>query len=129
MARDGANIIAADINAKNAKETVDLIDKQETKNISIALDVSESASVKSALVKVLETYSKPPSIIVNCAGITRDNFLLNLSEENFQQVVDVNLKARNFFTLYYILSYYLLNCIPKKTQQMLVLYGCNRYFQ
>ncbi|XP_045476474.1 estradiol 17-beta-dehydrogenase 8 [Harmonia axyridis] len=93
LARDGANIIAADINAKNAKETVDLIDKQETKNISIALDVSESASVKSALVKVLETYSKPPSIIVNCAGITRDNFLLNLSEENFQQVVDVNLKG------------------------------------
>ncbi|KAK9888169.1 hypothetical protein WA026_000438 [Henosepilachna vigintioctopunctata] len=93
LARDGANIIAADVNEANARKTIELIDKSESKNLSIAIDVSKSSNVKHVLDKVLETYKKPPSIIVNCAGITRDNFILKLSEENFQEVIDVNLKG------------------------------------
>ncbi|XP_044759957.1 estradiol 17-beta-dehydrogenase 8 [Coccinella septempunctata] len=93
LSRDGANIIAADINVKNAQETLQLIEKPDKTNMAVSLNVSESTSVKTALKQVLETYNQPPSIIVNCAGITRDNFLLKLSEENFQEVMDVNLKG------------------------------------
>lgn len=46
-----------------------------------------------AFESVLKRYSKPPTIIVNSAGITRDNFLLKLSESDFDQVIDVNLKG------------------------------------
>lgn len=38
-------------------------------------------------------YKRTPSIAVNCAGITRDSFLLKMSEEDFKQVIDVNLKV------------------------------------
>lgn len=41
----------------------------------------------------MQQYKKPPSIVINCAGITRDNFLLKLSEEDFNEVIDVNLKV------------------------------------
>lgn len=42
---------------------------------------------------VTKQFSKPPTIIVNSAGIARDNFLLKLSESNFDDVINVNLKG------------------------------------
>lgn len=38
-------------------------------------------------------YFQPPSVCVNAAGITQDDFLLNMSEEQFDTVVRVNLKV------------------------------------
>lgn len=55
--------------------------------------MGKSTSIKDGLKKILDTFSKPPTIIVNCAGITRDNLLLKLSEEDFDEVIDVNLKV------------------------------------
>ncbi|KAL3274720.1 hypothetical protein HHI36_016095 [Cryptolaemus montrouzieri] len=96
LARDGAAIVAADVNVKKAQETIDLINPTNVKATSLSLDVSKSLEIKNALQKILELYLKPPSIIVNCAGITRDNFLLKLSEDNFQEVLNVNLKGTFF---------------------------------
>jgi len=95
LAREGASIIAADRNAKSAEETLNLISESSSgkSHLSLSIDVSQSASIKDALKKVLDTYKEPPSIIVNCAGITRDNFFLKLSEADFQEVIDVNLKG------------------------------------
>jgi len=42
---------------------------------------------------VLKQFSRPPTIIVNSAGITRDNFLVKLSDSNFDDVINVNLKG------------------------------------
>ncbi|KAJ0039450.1 hypothetical protein NL108_013552, partial [Boleophthalmus pectinirostris] len=38
-------------------------------------------------------YFQPPSVCVNAAGITQDNFLLSLEEEEFDKVIQVNLKG------------------------------------
>lgn len=62
-------------------------------HLFLNVDVGDKASVKSALEKVLEQFKAPPNIIVNNAGITRDNFLLKLSEEDFDEVIKVNLKG------------------------------------
>lgn len=62
-------------------------------HLHVNLNVGNSTSIKDALKTVLEKYSKPPTIIVNAAGITRDNFLLKLSEEDFDEVLDINLKV------------------------------------
>lgn len=58
------------------------------------MNVGSSNSIKDTLQKILEKYEMPPSIIVNCAGITRDNFLLKMSEADFDEVINVNLKVR-----------------------------------
>jgi NAD(P)-dependent dehydrogenase (short-subunit alcohol dehydrogenase family) len=50
-------------------------------------------SVDMAISDAIRHYSKPPSVVVNSAGITRDNFLLKMDEEWFQKVIDVNLKV------------------------------------
>ena len=41
----------------------------------------------------MEKYKRAPDIIVNSAGITKDGFLLRMKEEDFEKVVDVNLKG------------------------------------
>lgn len=38
-------------------------------------------------------YFQPPSVCVNAAGITQDDFLLNMEEEQFDRVIQVNLKV------------------------------------
>lgn len=61
--------------------------------MALRTDVSNSKDVHSTFNNILENYYTPPSIIVNAAGIIKDNFLLNLTEEDFSRVIDVNLKV------------------------------------
>ena len=49
--------------------------------------------MKNALNFIVNKFSKPPSAVVNAAGITRDNFLLQMSQEEFDDVIRVNLKV------------------------------------
>lgn len=64
-------------------------------HMSLTLDVSIAPDVQSALQKIISHYSAPPSILVNSAGILRDSFILKMTSEMFQQVIDVNLKVRS----------------------------------
>lgn len=57
------------------------------------MDVSDSQDVKAAFDNIQSKYYKPPEVVVNAAGIVRDNFLLKISEEDFQKVFDVNVKV------------------------------------
>ena len=41
-------------------------------------------------------YFQPPSVCVNAAGITRDEFLLKMEDEDFDKVIQVNLKVLPF---------------------------------
>lgn len=51
-------------------------------------------SVSSVLKQVFTDYSAPPTVLVNAAGITRDNFLLKMSVEDFENVFNVNVKVK-----------------------------------
>lgn len=53
---------------------------------------------------IVNDYNKPPSIVVNCAGITKDNFLLKMSEQDFDDVINVNLKVKLFYSKFIIFS-------------------------
>jgi len=57
-----------------------------------AADVAQSAQVNAAVSGVLEAFGKI-DILVNNAGITRDNVLVRMSEEQWDQVLDTNLKG------------------------------------
>ena len=68
-------------------------DLRSDEHYSVATDVSQSDSVSECFQRVLEKYKRPPDIIVNSAGITKDGHLLRMKEEDFDQVIDVNLKG------------------------------------
>lgn len=56
------------------------------------LDVSKTKEVDAAITELLADWGKI-DILVNNAGITRDNLLMKMSEEDWDQVIDVNLKS------------------------------------
>jgi 3-oxoacyl-[acyl-carrier protein] reductase len=57
-----------------------------------AVDVADSASV-SALVQRVEEELGTPDVLVNNAGVTRDNVLMRLKDEDWEQVIDTNLRG------------------------------------
>ncbi|KMQ93734.1 estradiol 17-beta-dehydrogenase 8 [Lasius niger] len=91
LAREGANVVAADQNVKTAQETVATLEGAE--HIALNIHVNDRNSVETAFKDVVKQFSKPPTIIVNSAGITRDNFLAKLSDNDFDDVINVNLKG------------------------------------
>ena len=61
---------------------------------SFQLDVTDVESVSNVLKQVFSDYSAPPTVVVNAAGITRDNFMLKMSVQDFDSVFNVNVKVR-----------------------------------
>ncbi|XP_039302560.1 estradiol 17-beta-dehydrogenase 8 [Solenopsis invicta] len=91
FAREGATVIATDLNVKTAEETVATL--EGAGHAALNIDVADRNSVETAFKHVLEQFSKPPTIIVNSAGIARVHFLVKLTDNNFDDVINVNLKG------------------------------------
>ncbi|XP_046739413.1 estradiol 17-beta-dehydrogenase 8 [Diprion similis] len=91
LAREGAAIIATDQNSKNVADTVATLEGGD--HTALTVDVTSSKSINETFKSVIDRYAKPPTLVVNSAGITRDNYMLKLSEEDFDQVINVNLKG------------------------------------
>uniref|UniRef100_A0A0C9RQJ2 HSD17B8_1 protein n=1 Tax=Fopius arisanus TaxID=64838 RepID=A0A0C9RQJ2_9HYME len=90
LEKEGASVIAADKNIKTAEETISDL---KADHLALEIDVSDVSSVNNALKKGIDHFSRVPTIVVNSAGITRDNFLLKLPVDDFDKVLDVNLKG------------------------------------
>ncbi|XP_030053089.1 (3R)-3-hydroxyacyl-CoA dehydrogenase isoform X3 [Microcaecilia unicolor] len=73
-------------------------DHSGQKHVAFVADISSSESVERLMSQIQSCFSYPPSISVNSAGITRDEFLLRLTEEAFDTVLKVNLKGTFLIT-------------------------------
>ncbi len=92
LAKEGADIVACDINLENLKEVATEIEKLGRKILILRADVSKVSEVEEMVKKALDKFTKI-DILVNNAGITRDNLILRMSEEEWDQVLDINLKG------------------------------------
>ncbi len=77
---------------EKADEVVNAIKEKGMEAISYQCNVSNYEECKSMISHIVEQYGRI-DILVNNAGITKDNLLLKMSEEEFDQVVDTNLKG------------------------------------
>jgi 3-oxoacyl-[acyl-carrier protein] reductase len=92
LARKGANLAIADISAEAAAETSEELASLGVRTTSIKLDVSRSAEVAKAFDDVGKEFGRL-DILINNAGITRDALILRMKEEDWDSVIDVNLKG------------------------------------
>lgn len=93
LAEYGANIVISGRSQSKCDEVANQIPKQENqKIIGISSDVSDPISVKQLVEKTLEIFSKI-DVLVNNAGITKDNLMLRLTEDDFNDVIKVNLSS------------------------------------
>lgn len=93
FAGEGAKIACADIDEKGAAETAKLIERDGGKAIAVKADVSKSADVRAMVAAAAEKLG-PPNILYNNAGIEgTSNFLAQMSEEDFDRVIAINLRG------------------------------------
>lgn len=92
LAAAGANVVIADLAEEMAKTVAEEISRKGTEVISIGVDVSSLSSVEEMVKKTLDKFGRI-DILVNNAGITRDALVMRLKEEDWDLVLDVNLKG------------------------------------
>ena len=62
-------------------------------HLPIELDVTNADNIKNVLEAAIDRYKRPPTLAVNCAGVTRDAFILKMEDSDFDLVLRVNLKV------------------------------------
>jgi 3-oxoacyl-[acyl-carrier protein] reductase len=92
LAKKGVNIVVVDVNEDIAKETASELQGYGIKSIAIKADVSNSSDVATIFENAVKTFGKV-EILVNNAGITKDALLLRMKEEDWDQVININLKG------------------------------------
>ncbi|NOZ68478.1 MAG: 3-oxoacyl-[acyl-carrier-protein] reductase [Deferribacteres bacterium] len=92
MAGEGANIGIADVNLESAENSAKEVAASGVKGIAIKLDVSSQDSVTDAFEAFMKEFGTL-DILVNNAGITRDTLLLRMKEDDWDAVLDINLKG------------------------------------
>lgn len=93
LAEHGADIVVADlIETEDARTTMKKIEDTGRRGLFLAVDVSDAASV-AAMYHSAKACLGRVDILVNNAGIARSNTMANISEEDWDAVIDVNLKG------------------------------------
>lgn len=90
--KEGAKVVIADWSEENGKQTAEQIRKEGGEAIFIKTDVSKAKDVDEMAKICLDKFGRI-DILVNNAGIYRAYNLHEMSEENWNEVIDVNLKS------------------------------------
>ncbi|MFH1853682.1 MAG: 3-oxoacyl-[acyl-carrier-protein] reductase [Candidatus Omnitrophota bacterium] len=92
FAKEGASIVICDVNMEEAEETAKEIQGMGRDSIVFKVDVTNFNDVQGMIDKILDKFKKL-DILINNAGITKDNLILRMSEEDWDKVIAVNLKG------------------------------------
>lgn len=92
LAREGADVACIAKTVEAQERTVDEITRLNRKTIAVACNVGVSEETTKAIEQVLGTFGRI-DILVNNAGITRDNLLLRMKDEEWDEVMQINLKG------------------------------------
>jgi 3-oxoacyl-[acyl-carrier protein] reductase len=90
LAAAGARVVGSATTAEGARAIDALFAERKMTGRGIALDVADAASCEAAL-KDIEAHEGPVTILVNNAGITRDNLLMRMKGEEWDAVLNTNL--------------------------------------
>ena len=93
LARGGARVVAADINIPGAEETASLITRDGGRAVALKVDVASASSVEHMVKTALTTFDDRVDILVNNAAIWTNVPTEELREEDWDRIVDVNMKG------------------------------------
>ena len=92
LAKEGAAIIVNDMDADSAKQTAEMIHSTGGQTLVSIVNIVERSEVEAMFDAIKNEFGRL-DILVKNAGITRDNLLVKMSEEQWDQVIAVNLKG------------------------------------
>ena len=92
LAQEGADVVCISRTQKNADSVAQEVREQGRKAIAAGIDVADSEAVDNLLSDVMKEWSRV-DILVNNAGINRDSLLVRMKDEDWDSVLDTNLKG------------------------------------
>lgn len=107
FAKEGATVVIIGRNGLLADQTKAEMLQQGFKAESFACDVTKLENVREIVNKILDKHNRI-DILVNNAGITKDNLIVRMSEEEWDEVINVNL--RGVFNCTKVVSKVMLKC-------------------
>ncbi|ADC62815.1 3-oxoacyl-ACP reductase FabG [Allochromatium vinosum] len=92
LAEQGATVVGTATTESGAQAIEQALTGAGHQGLGLVLNVSDPASVEATLAQITERLGAP-SILVNNAGITRDNLLMRMKDEEWDAVIDTNLTS------------------------------------
>lgn len=106
FAKQGANLVLNyNSSEKSVEEVLQTIEAEGGKAVAVKANVSNSLEAKQLIQTAVDTFGSI-DVLVNNAGITKDMLIMRMTDEQFEQVIDVNLKG-TFYCLKYASNYML----------------------
>jgi len=92
LAADGMAVAVLDLDAQACSTTVDAITAAGGRALAVGADVSQADQVEAAVGKVVGELG-PPAVLINNAGVLRDNLLFKMTEDDWDTVLGVHLRG------------------------------------
>jgi 3-oxoacyl-[acyl-carrier protein] reductase len=92
LGRQGAIVVGTATSASGAERISATLKEHGIEGLGLELNVCDDASVAAALASISERFGAP-AILVNNAGITRDNLMLRMKDDEWFDVIDTNLNS------------------------------------
>ena len=92
LAGEGADVVVTATSLEAAQMTADEIIKMGGKALGLKVNVADSAEVDALFARTVEAFGKV-DILVNNAGITKDGLLLRMKDEDWDDVLNINLRG------------------------------------
>jgi 3-oxoacyl-[acyl-carrier protein] reductase len=92
LAADGCTVAVVDLEEDAGKATVDRIASTGGKALAIGANVADTDAVAAAVARVADELG-PPTILVNNAGVIRDNLLFKMTDDDWDTVLAVHLRG------------------------------------
>ena len=95
LAREGANVVVADINPKTAENTAEEMRALGRRAFSCPVDVAMLSEIQSMVDRAVAEFGQV-DILVNAAGVAQTGLFVDLTEQQWDRVIDTNLKGTTF---------------------------------
>jgi len=92
FAENGATLVLSDYNQDSLAEAINLFNERQFKFAAVPCNVTDAVAVQTLIDSVIQQFGNI-DILINNAGITRDTLLLRMKEEQWDAVLDTNLKG------------------------------------
>lgn len=92
FAKEGANVVVADIQEESARRTASEIEGLGCQSLAMKVDVRSSDEIDGMIQKTLDEFGRI-DILVNCAGVNTMALAIDLTEKEWDYVMDVNAKG------------------------------------
>ena len=92
LGKNGATVIGTATSEKGADNITQYLQENGVKGQGMVLNVTDQSSIDEVLAKMKDNYGMP-SILINNAGITRDNLLMRMKDDEWDAIIQTNLTS------------------------------------